>query len=89
MPLTISDEELERYGLNERDALVEFACRLFQAGRISLPAASKLAHLNRVEMEKELFDRGIPAYVYTEEHLKQDLEAIEKLRETDREEERP
>ena len=80
MPLTISDEELEQLHMSDREARLEFACRLFQAGRVSLPAASKLARVSRTGIEDALFQRGIPVYVYTEEHLKQDLETIEYFR---------
>ncbi len=79
MPLIISDEWLERMGLTEREARIEFACRLFDADRISLPTASKLAGLSRVELEEELFNRKIPAYRPTVEDLEQDMKAFEKL----------
>ena len=79
MPLVISDEDLRKTGLSERDALIEFACRLFQAEKLSLPAAAKLAKLSRVEMEDALFDRGIPAYRYTVEMLEEDMANLKKL----------
>jgi predicted HTH domain antitoxin len=79
MPLTIPDEALHAAGLTEREALVEFACRLFDAGKLSLPAASKLARLSRIEFEKELFNRNIPAYRITLEDYEQDLESLKKL----------
>ena len=80
MPLTISDETLRAAGLNEHEALIEFACRLFDAGKLSLPAASKLAGLGRVEFERELFERNIPAYRITIKDYEQDLESLKKLR---------
>ena len=36
MPVVISDETLRDAGLTEQDALVEIACRLFGAGKLSL-----------------------------------------------------
>lgn len=84
MPLVISDEVLRSVGMTEQDARVEVACRLFQAGRLSLPMAGKLAVLSRVKMEEELHRRGIPAYVYTEEMLEQDMETLKSVREDNR-----
>jgi predicted HTH domain antitoxin len=54
MPLTISDEQLKAMGLDEREARVEFACRLFEAGKLDLWPAAQLAGLTRAEMEGEL-----------------------------------
>ena len=79
MPLTISDDVLKQAGLTEREALVEFACRLFEAGKLTLPAASRLAGLGRIEFERELYDRDIPAYRLTLEDLKRDLAALDRL----------
>lgn len=79
MPLIIEDDVLEQAGLSERDARVEFACRMFDAQKLSLPQAAKLANLNRVQFENELYLRGIPAYRITREILEQDLESLKKL----------
>lgn len=79
MPLMISDEALQEAGLNERDALIEFACRLFDADKLSVHRAAKLAGMDRYSFEAELVKRNIPIYRYTQEHLRQDLETIRKL----------
>jgi predicted HTH domain antitoxin len=79
MPLTISDEVLKQAGLTEREALIEFACRLFDAGKLTLPGAGRLAGLDRPEFETELFRRNIPAYRLTLEDLEKDLAALERL----------
>ena len=52
MPVIISDDILRESGLGEKDALVEIACRLFDAGKISLPLAARLAAL---EIDVEVF----------------------------------
>ena len=62
MPLTIPDEALREAGLDEREALIEFACLLFDAGRLGLWPAAKFAGLGRMEFEHELEIRGIAAY---------------------------
>ena len=79
MPLVISDDVLKQAKLSENEALVEIACRLFDAGKLTLPAAGKLAGLARVEMEAELISRNIPVYRPTVEDLKSDLQSMKKL----------
>ncbi len=36
MPLVIPDDALREAGLSEREALIEFACHLFEAGKLHL-----------------------------------------------------
>ncbi len=79
MPLTIPDELLEKAGLTESEARIEFACRLFQAGKITLPVASRIAGLSRVELEEALSQRNIPAYRITLEDYEQDMASLKKL----------
>ena len=76
MPVIISDDILRESGLGEKDALVEIACRLFDAGKISLPLAARLAALSRGEMEDALFDRRIPLYRPTLADYEQDTDAL-------------
>jgi len=80
MPLTITDEQLRSLSMGEHEARIEIACRLFDAGKMSFGHASKLAGVSEDQMYDEIAKRGIPRYRYTEEHLEQDLRAIEKLR---------
>ncbi len=77
MPLVIPDEALREAGLSERDALVEFACRLFAAGMLTLWSAAKLAGLNRVEFEQESLARGIPLYRPDPRDLAEELAALD------------
>lgn len=79
MCLHIPKETLENIGLDERDALVEFACRLFQARKIDLWPAAQLACLSRAQMEGQLRLRGIPVYYPTVEDLRDDLEALKRI----------
>ncbi len=80
MPLVITDEQLEAMRMDERDALVEIACRLFDVERLSLPAAAKFAGLSRAAMEGALRQRRIPIYRPTIEDLHQDLDVLRNLR---------
>jgi len=78
MPLTITDEQLQYLQMNERDARIEIACRMFDAGKLSLPMASKFAGLSRVQFEDELHRRGIAAYRPTIEDLREELEELKR-----------
>ncbi len=79
MPLVIPDEALREAGLSERDALVEFDCRIFAAEKLTLWSASKLAGLSRVSFEQELFSRGIPLYRPDPHDLAEDLAAMDQV----------
>jgi predicted HTH domain antitoxin len=79
MPLIISDESLKAAGLTEQEAKVEIACRLFDAGKLTIGHASRMANLSELEFETELERRGLPRYRYTEEMLNQDVETLKKL----------
>lgn len=62
MTITIPDEILRQAGLTEQGALVEFACHLFDGGRLDLPAGARLAGLTRAAFEAELRARRIAIY---------------------------
>jgi predicted HTH domain antitoxin len=80
MPVVIPDEALREAGLNPHEALlVEFACRLFDAGKLTLPSAVRLAAMSRVAFEQELRSRRIPIYRPTLEDLNDDMEALKQL----------
>jgi predicted HTH domain antitoxin len=79
MPLIISDETLREAGLSEREALTEFACRVFDAGKLTLWAAARLAGLSRVAFEQELRARGIAVHRPGPEDLADDLAALDRL----------
>lgn len=80
MSITISDELLRQAGMTDREALVEIACRLFAAGKLTLPLAARLAGVDRGELEDQLLDRQIPLYRPSIEDYQQDVDAIRKLR---------
>ena len=78
MPLIISDEELREAGLDEREARIELACRLFDIGRLPLWPAAKLAGFaTRSPFEGELRARNIPIYRPTIEDLEELKQAVE------------
>jgi len=60
MTLTIPDDVLRQTGLTERELLIELACRLYDAEKLSKPAAVQLSGLERADFEDELVKRGLP-----------------------------
>lgn len=78
MPLTITDEQLRSMGLSEREAAVEFACRLFDTGRLTFHAAMRMAALDRVEFEQALRTRGIAIYRPTVDELQREVDALKR-----------
>jgi predicted HTH domain antitoxin len=76
----ISDRTLEEAGLSEKEALVEFACRLFDAGKLSLWSGARLAQLSRVEFEQELLARRIAIHRPSVSDLRTDLDTLDRLR---------
>ena len=59
--------------LDENQLRIDIACSLFAAGRISRSVAARIAGLDALPFDEELFRRKIPSY--TSEMLDQDLEA--------------
>jgi predicted HTH domain antitoxin len=79
MPLTIPDDWLAEAGLSECDARIEIACRLYDAGKLTMPAATRWAALTRTQFEEELLCRQLPLCRPSSEDLKQDLETLDRL----------
>ncbi len=79
MALTIGDDLLAEAGLSERDARIEIACRLYDAGKLAMPAATRWAGLSRTQFEAELLRREIAIFRPTGEDLKQDLKTFQRL----------
>jgi predicted HTH domain antitoxin len=70
---------LRAAGMNEAEAKLEIACRWFDAGKLSVGHAARLAGISQDVFEEQLVARGIPRYRYTEEMLQQDVQALKKL----------
>ncbi len=79
MTITVPDDVLRQAGLTEREAVIEFACRLFDAQRLDLFAASRLGGLSRAEFEAELRARHIPIHRPTLEDIGDEEAALRKL----------
>jgi predicted HTH domain antitoxin len=79
MPLTISDRDLQQAGLTPQQALIEFACRLFEAGKLTLWPAARLAQMTRIQFEAELGARAIPVYRPSVQDLRDDLDTLRRI----------
>jgi predicted HTH domain antitoxin len=78
--LNIPEEVLKETGLSEDEALIEFACRLYAAGKLTLWSAAKLARLDRNAVEDALLERGIPIYRPQPSDLAEDLATLTRLK---------
>ena len=79
MPLTISDEMLTSAGLSEEEAKLEIACRLYDAGKLSLPEATRWAGVTRTELETALLARGLPLLRVNEAYWQAELANMQRL----------
>lgn len=78
--LVISDELLRESRMSEAQARVEIACRLFAAGTLSFPAATRWAGgLARRDFEQALLDRNLHLVHIDDESLNEDLQTLRKL----------
>lgn len=80
MPLTIPDELLDEAGLSEQEARVEIACRLYNAGKLSMPQATRWAQISRTDFESALLERQLPLIRVDERYWQQEVEGLERLR---------
>ena len=76
MPLTIPDDVLNDLKMDEREARIEIACRLFDAGKLGKSRAARLAGLTRLDFEGELRVRKLPLIHMDEAYWKQEVESL-------------
>jgi predicted HTH domain antitoxin len=65
MPVTIPDQLLLEAGLSEADAKLEIACRLYDAGKMTMPQVTRWAGISRVQFESALLERHLPLVPYS------------------------
>jgi predicted HTH domain antitoxin len=80
MPLTIPDQLLLEAGLSEQQARLEIACRLYDAGTLTMPQATRWAAISRTEFEAALLERHLPLVRVDEHYWQQEVESLERLR---------
>ena len=78
MPVTLSDELLFEAGLSEPDAKLEIACRLYDAGKLSMPQATRWAGITRVEFENALLERNLPLIRVDAQYWEHESEGLPK-----------
>ena len=61
----------------ESDIRLDLACALYAAGRISRSVAARMAGMERLAFDEELYQRRISSY--TEEMLEEDIATLSKL----------
>ncbi len=66
---------------DEERLRVPLAVGLFADGTISLAKAAALAGMTRYDFARFLKDKGLPAYEYTEEEYREDLDFLASARE--------
>ena len=66
-------------GLDEREARLELACHIFDAGKLSRWSAAKWAGLDRPGFEEDLRRSGIALYRPTLDDLADDLTTLDRL----------
>ena len=79
MTVNIPTELAAAAGKTEREVLIDMACRLYDGGKMDMWPAARSVGLTRDEFQQELHNRGLPIFRYTEEHLRQDLDALRKM----------
>ena len=79
MPLTIADQLLDEAGLSEPEARIEIACRLYDAGKLTLPQATRWARVSRTELEEALIKRGLPLIRVDDEYWEREVEGLDRL----------
>ena len=79
MPLTITDEMLTAAGLSEEEARLEIACRLYDAGKLTMPEATRWAAVDRTDFETALLQRNLPLIRVDESYWQQELDNMQQL----------
>jgi len=80
MPVTIPDQILAEAGLSEQEAKLEIACRFYDAGKLTMPQATRLAEISRVEFETALLQRGLPLLRLDERFWEEEVRSLERLK---------
>jgi predicted HTH domain antitoxin len=76
MKITLPDDPALQH-LDEAQVRIDLACGMFAGGRVSRSIAARIAGLEALAFDEELFRRKIPTF--TEEMLDQDLVALDRL----------
>jgi predicted HTH domain antitoxin len=75
----IPDQLLKDAGFSELEARVEIACRLYDAGKLTMPQATRWAGLSRTEFEAALLQRHLPLVRVDDRYWQQEVEGLKRL----------
>lgn len=78
MSVTIPDEVLFAARMSESELRQEIAILLYEKDKITLAQASRLAEIDRLELQHLLASRGIPVH-YGVQELEEDLDTLRSL----------
>ena len=70
---------LDAAGLSEHEARLEIACRLYDAGRLTMPEAVRWAGVSRTEFESALIERHLPLIRVDEDYWEQEAAGMQQL----------
>lgn len=79
MSLVIPDDILLESGSSDHEALIEIACRLYDAEKLPLWPAARLCGLDRMAFIKELQKRQIPVFRPSVEEVEDDIKTLERF----------
>ena len=79
MPVTVPDQLLSDAGLSEADTKLEIACRLYDAGKLTMPQATRWAGISRSEFESALLERHLPLVRIDDRYWQQEVETLERM----------
>jgi len=79
MPVTLPDRLLVEAGLSEEDAKLEIACRLYDAGKLTMPQAIRWAEITRAEFEVALLERQLPLIRVDERYWNEEVASVDRL----------
>jgi predicted HTH domain antitoxin len=79
MPVTIPDHLLLEAGLSEGDARLEIACRLYDAGKLTMPQATRWAEVSRMQFETALLERNLPLIRIDETYWQEEIRGLDRL----------
>jgi predicted HTH domain antitoxin len=79
MTITIPDPIAQEAGLDEKEALKEFALALYAQERISPSQVRRMCGINVFEFADWVKERGLPVHTFTVEDFEHDVETLKKL----------
>jgi predicted HTH domain antitoxin len=77
--LKVPEDVLRQIGATDREVLIEIACRLYETQTLPFDRAARFAGTDLNVFADACAARKIPVYWYTAEHLRSDLETLDRM----------